>query len=162
MTPQDSPAALPARAGDKAGEVIDNVARGEAGTASVISPVQAFSTAQIRRVLERRIGPGWESAPFGPMGVQTWHRGSQLTVIVSQAEVEGVEWVHASVARPDRDPTYADMAVLKEAVYGPERYAFQVFPAAERHVNIHPHALHLWGRADGTNVLPDFGWAGSI
>jgi hypothetical protein len=34
-------------------------------------------------------------------------------------------------------------------------------PPAE-HVNIHERALHLWGRVDGSPVMPNFGVYGTI
>ena len=117
-----------------------------------------------RKAFERdRPGP---LAPFGPCGASLkLHASSGVcngSVIVSQAEHDGAEWIHASIARENHMPSYADLVTLKRAVFGAGRYAFQVFPAADRHVNIHGRALHLWGRADGTNPLPDFGAAGTI
>ena len=41
-------------------------------------------------------------------------------------------------------------------------YAYQVFAPPESHVNIHGNALHLWGRADGKPILPEFGDMGTI
>jgi len=84
------------------------------------------------------------------------------SVIVTQADHDGAEWIHASITREATMPTYADLARLHEAVFGPQRYAYQVFASADRHVNIHARALHLWGRADGKNLLPDFGQHGTI
>ena len=98
--------------------------------------------------------------PYGPCGFSLLiRRGS---VIVSQADYEAVEWVHASLARDDRMPDYADLTVLKDAVFGDRREAYQIFPPADRHISIHDRALHLWGRADGARVLPDFGAEGTI
>lgn len=84
------------------------------------------------------------------------------SVIVSQAPWDGVEWIHASIAWDDRTPSYEDLCTLKAGVFGPGGWAYQVFASSERHVNIHAHALHLWGRADGGAVLPDFGQWGTI
>lgn len=116
----------------------------------------------VKRTLEREIGPGWRAQPFGPMGWALGHPNNGLSVIVSQSSWDGVEWLHASVAHVDRDPSYVELCALKEAVFGPERFAYQVFATDSRHVNIHEHALHLWGRADGVNALPDFGAWGTI
>ena len=89
-------------------------------------------------------------------------RPTNGSVIVSQAEHDGDEWVHASIAWVDLTPTYKQLKILHESVFGPTRTAYQVFAAASDHVNIHEHALHLWGRADGVAVLPNFGALGSI
>lgn len=83
------------------------------------------------------------------------------TVIVTQADHDDAEWLHASIARK-HIPDYADLAGLKEATWGPNGYAYQVFPSKAEHVNIHERALHLWGRADGERVLPAFGQWGTI
>lgn len=120
-------------------------------------------------VLRRRgYHPSWPE-PYGPSGVRLavyrtdpFVRGS---IIVTQAEhpyPNGVDWIHASLAWPDVMPTYGDLTALHRAVFGRRRWSYQVFAPDSRHVNIHNYALHLWGRADGKNVLPDFGVEGTI
>lgn len=104
---------------------------------------------------------------FGPSGMRVLLRecpgaAPYGSVIVTQADHDGTEWLHASIARVDRMPDYADLVALKAATFGPDRECYQVFPAASWHVNIHAQALHLWGRADGTRCLPDFGQHGTI
>jgi hypothetical protein len=105
---------------------------------------------------------------WGPSGLRlhiwrrlgtVWHKGS---IIVTQAEHDGVEWIHASIAFPEMMPTYEDLTTLHRAVFGRRRWSYQIFPAESAHVNIHNYALHLWGRADGENVLPNFGEEGTI
>lgn len=108
--------------------------------------------------------------PFGPSGfkISLYHHARGFgqvgygSVIVTQAEHDGIEWLHASIARADRMPDYADLVALKAATFGENREAYQVFPPAARHISIHDQALHLWGRADGQPVLPDFGVGGTI
>lgn len=111
----------------------------------------------------QRIG---KPSAFGPCGVDVRLYSSSAvccgSVIVSQAPHDGAEWVHASIAREQFMPTYSDLTRLHLAVFGSERYAFQVFAPRAEHVNIHARALHLWGRADGVSPLPAFGKEGTI
>lgn len=99
--------------------------------------------------------------PFGPDGWQMLHKSGKGSVLVTTADHDGNEWTHASIAWTDRLPTYYELSQLHEAVW-PEGFAYQVFPAPDQHINIHQFALHLWGLADGKNVLPDFGIHGTI
>lgn len=99
---------------------------------------------------------------YGGDGWQMWHKNDKGSVIVSTADWDDHgEWTHASIAWADRLPTYEDLALLHEAVW-PDGFAYQVFAPPNRHVNFHQYALHLWGRTDGVNVLPDFGSGGMI
>lgn len=85
------------------------------------------------------------------------------SIIVSQApHDDGLEWIHASIAFEHRDPTYRELTLLHAGVFGRKRWSYQCFVPDDRHVNIHEHALHLWGRADGQPSLPDFGINGTI
>lgn len=86
------------------------------------------------------------------------------SVIVTQSDLpdDPTEWLHASIARNDRMPDYADLTALKAATFGRHREAYQVFTADTDHISIHDQALHLWGRADGQRVLPEFGAWGTI
>jgi hypothetical protein len=100
--------------------------------------------------------------PFGPDGWSLVRRSGRGSVIVTAAEFEdGHVWVHASVSDASFMPSYRDLQALHRAAFG-DGYAYQVFAPPADHVNIHAHALHLWGRADGARVLPDFGVFGSI
>jgi len=98
---------------------------------------------------------------FGPDGWIMDSRDSQSRVIVTADGFDETEWVHASISHRDRMPTYDDMALLHEATFG-DGWAYQVFAPPAHHINIHEHALHLWGRADGEPVLPNFGEMGTI
>ncbi|MEV8439237.1 hypothetical protein AB0425_17820 [Actinosynnema sp. NPDC051121] len=71
------------------------------------------------------------------------------------------DWVHASFSRRSGLPSYDDLVLLHRAVWG-DGYAYQVFVPPAQHINISPNVLHLWGRADGRPVLPDFGRFGTI
>lgn len=93
--------------------------------------------------------------PHGPDGWSYLHRREDSSVIVSCAPHDEHEWVHASIAHPDRMPSYDDLKLLHAAVFG-DGWAYQVFAPPSDHVNIHQHALHLWGRLDGKPALPDF------
>ena len=85
-----------------------------------------------------------------------------LTIIGSEAmELDGKWWLHASCSRRDRGmPTYDDLMILKDLAIGKDRTAVQVFPPADKHVDIagkmaRPiQVLHLWSCAE--QVLPDF------
>lgn len=94
----------------------------------------------------------------------------RCSVIVTQsllppeclAGTANVEWLHASVYLGDEiSPTYEDMVTLHRAVFGRRRWAWQCFVPESAHINI-KNALHLWGRIDGQNLLPDFGALGQI
>jgi hypothetical protein len=87
---------------------------------------------------------------------------SASVIVTTARQDDGLDWTHASLARDDRLPRYDELVMLRSAVWGSTGWAFQVFAPPSAHVNIHHHALHLWGRADGTNPFPNFGKSGSI
>lgn len=100
---------------------------------------------------------------YGPDG---WCFGScDLTrsIIASCDRMDGVEWIHASIAYRDHTtmPTYDDLKLLHRAIFG-TGFAYQVFTPPSEHVNIHETCLHLFGRSDGKPVLPEFGFQGTI
>lgn len=71
-------------------------------------------------------------------------------------------WIHASISRSSGIPSYDDLVMLHRAVWGEAGVAYQAFVPPSQHINIHARALHLWGRADGQAVLPNFGKFGTI
>lgn len=118
--------------------------------------------------LRRAFGRDRWFAPeqFGPDGWRMVRKDLRSSVIVSVGrfhdDPEGVEWVHASIARANELPAYEDLLTLRTAVWGETGYAFQVFAPPSDHISIHDYALHLWGRLDGKRIHPDFGAHGTI
>lgn len=103
-------------------------------------------------------------APFGSDGWRMLNHDGTASVIVSffywqpdtSSKALGDGWIHASMTRPDDVPSYEDLCRLKRAVWGDRGWAYQYFPPASDHINIHPRALHLWGRTDDQPAMPDF------
>lgn len=80
-------------------------------------------------------------------------RGGMAVCLELESHDDGL-WLHLSVSRRDRDPSYADLKVVKGLFIGRERKAIQVFPADSEHYNFHPHCLHLWSPVT-SDPLPD-------
>lgn len=102
----------------------------------------------------------WQSCgSFGPDGWTYKDTRRRLSVIQSIAPKnyygDGRTWLHASIAHPDRMPTYRELAELKRLFVGEDRRAIMVLPPKAEHVNIHEHCLHLYCCLDDS-LLPDF------
>lgn len=117
----------------------------------------------VRRVLGRKEwGPPHQFGPDGWLFQSQTPEAGRCSVIVSaDRHDDGLVWIHASISRELLMPSYDDLQLLHRAVFG-DGYAYQVFAPPTSHVNIHEHALHLWGRADGRPELPEFGRFGTI
>ena len=103
-----------------------------------------------------RVPAPWKVVMELADGARYWNNPAQMSVIVSGAvEQDGKRWVHVSVARPTRLPSYDDMAWAKQTFMGADAYAYSVRPPVAKHVNIHPNCLHLWSCLDGPR-LPEF------
>ena len=81
---------------------------------------------------------------------------------------DGHIWLHVSLScKGRRMPTYDDLKKTKELTFGPGRVAVQIFPTADRHIDIagrRPHpveVLHLWGRYSDNDWLPDMADGGN-
>jgi len=78
-----------------------------------------------------------------------------LACISVLIELDNKPWLHVSISRRDRIPSYEELVFAKETLIGKSKKAIQVFPADEEHVNQHPFCLHLWRCLQG-DPLPDF------
>lgn len=106
--------------------------------------------------LPRVLPVGWRRDALLEDGARYVDSITRMSIIVSGArELDGRRWVHVSVARPDRLPSWEDLVFAKELILGRETTALQVIPPRSRYVNQHPFCLHLWSCADG-DVTPDF------
>ncbi len=98
--------------------------------------------------------PGWSCIQSSPDGAAYRHRGGMTVIVSGAVEQDGRRWLHVSLARPDRLPTYQDQVLVKNLFIGDEE-AYSVWARKRKHVNIHPFCLHLWFPTEGP-VLPDF------
>lgn len=97
----------------------------------------------------------WKRVGHGEDG-EAWE-SMDLRVIWSMAvEKDDRLWMHVSVSRPTRLPSYSDMTRVKGLFIGLERVAYTVLAPANDHVNIHSNCLHLWAPMEGEPPLPDF------
>lgn len=96
-----------------------------------------------------RWGDGWALAQIG---------GGLRVILDCEVKGDGSPWMHVSVSRKSWTPTHEDMALVKSAFIGDDRYAYSVWPPKSEYVNIHAYCLHLWARADTPDgrVLPEF------
>jgi hypothetical protein len=111
------------------------------------------------RLIYKRLGRSdWGLPEY--MGGTKWgfrnKHGDGSVILSVFPDSLGIYWVHASITRKERMPSYEDLKLLHRAVFGDLSWSYQVFAPASQHVNIHEYALHLWGRADGSPALPDF------
>lgn len=78
-----------------------------------------------------------------------------LFIIASTGEYDdGKEWLHISVSRKSRLPTYEEITRIKRDFIGDDKKAISVLPEKKYHVNIHEYCLHLFYSAE--NPLPEF------
>ncbi len=110
----------------------------------------------MKTLLGYELSPLWQLIERLEDGAAYDHSFLKLRVIESWHDArDGRTWLHVSLSREDRIPSYEDVATIKRVFIGEDKEAYQVFPPVERHVNIHPNVLHLWCWPDGP-VLPDF------
>lgn len=103
-----------------------------------------------------------EGLPYRYVYVKEANVNRRLAVLcTARVELDGQRWIHVSCARPDKIPTWNDMALVKRVFIGEERKAVQVMPPIAEHVNFHPRCLHLFSCLD-RDPLPDFRVMGTI
>jgi hypothetical protein len=108
----------------------------------------------------RVLPAGWAKVTYP--GGYGWKSPAGLMVISSAAtEDDGKEWLHLSVSRQDRLPSWDDLVEVKEVFGGTATSAIQVIPPRAEYVNCHPNVLHLWVCLD-ESPLPDFRRHGCI
>jgi hypothetical protein len=109
---------------------------------------------QWRIVHEGKDGRAWVSV-----------RNGEASVIESVSrERDERLWLHVSLARRDRLPTWDELRDVKQQFLGSHVEAYVVLPPISRYVNVLSTCLHLWTCLDAPRgVLPDFsGGTGSI
>lgn len=99
---------------------------------------------------------GWICVQRGTDGAAYRHSTLNMSVILSAAVYsDNRPWVHFSIARSSRLPSWEEYTAAKDAFLGPETKAIQVLAPRSQWVNIHPFCLHAFACLDDDG-LPDF------
>lgn len=101
--------------------------------------------------------PGF--APFG----KAFANFAGLRVLLSvEHKTNEDRWLHVSVSREDRLPSWEDLKEIKDLFIGRDRAAIQILPKSSEYVNCHPYVLHLWSDLDRERFVPDFRRKGNL
>jgi len=65
------------------------------------------------------------------------------------------KWLHVSLSRADRLPSWAELSKVKEEFIGEHTAAYHVIPSKADHINLHSFCMHLWSPLDGLERLPN-------
>lgn len=120
-----------------------------------LARIRSFLQPTLPREWQPREAPGIDGAAF-------YNKTIGIGVMISgRIELDGKLWIHVSLSRKSRMPTYEDMTLVKRLFLGPDRRAIQLFVSEKEHYNYHPFCLHLWHCVDGDG-LPDFRIMGGV
>lgn len=104
---------------------------------------------------EWHLPAGWIVIEQRIDGLAAQRIGLRLFISIA-IERDAQPWMHFSISRVDRIPSWRDLRDAKTAWLG-DREAYMVFPSSERYVNIHPNVLHLWSPVNvPSGLLPHF------
>lgn len=109
----------------------------------------------LHEAIPRVLPDGWTVVrPWGDGNAYQYRNG--LRVLVTTADFpDGRDWMHISVSRADRIPSYEDLKFVKNT-FAEHRTGYQVFPPPADNINLHPFCLHIWVPLTGPPVTPDF------
>ncbi len=126
--------------------------------------------AEEEALLPRVLPVGWARVPWHTPAFDCHGIGgcAGLRALVSAGiEEDGRRWLHVSVSRRGRTPSWEDLDAVKRLFIGDERYAYQVHPPRAEHYNGQltgalgdpgrvGNVLHLWAPLEGESPLPNF------
>lgn len=115
----------------------------------------ALIVSLLGELMPRVLPADWRVTRAIELDARWLHSTDGLAVCFGIELVDGDPWIHVSMSRQRRDPSYFDLVRVKNVFIGPQRKAVLVLPPAAEHYSLHPHCLHLYCKIDG-DPLPDF------
>ena len=101
--------------------------------------------------------PGWDMVKMAEDGAMYRRQDGLLAIASVGQEQDQQFWMHISVSRKSRLPSWEDLAAVKHIFIGDNRSAYQVLPKRTSHVNLHPYCLHLFAPVvEQQDPVPDF------
>jgi len=120
----------------------------------IVQPKKRLNYKTFDPTLELLLPGGWKKAANRADGA-AYRSNSELYVIISGIEIDHKRWIHVTVSRLRRLPTWWELKMVKNLFIGLGKSALQVLPAHREYINLQPYCLHLWHCLDG-NPVPDF------
>ena len=53
-------------------------------------------------------------------------------------------WEHVSVSTASRTPNWREMEFIRDLFFQPDELVLQFSMPRAKHINVHPHCLHMW------------------
>jgi len=79
------------------------------------------------------------------------YRAHTTLAIIASA---GEGWDHVSVSGKNRTPNWGEMALVHRLFFEKDEIALQYMVPSDKHINVHPHVLHLWRPWNTPITLP--------
>jgi hypothetical protein len=84
--------------------------------------------------------------------VEVYESKDGLHIISSLDNIPKWGWLkHLSISRVDRYPSWDEMLLIKEKLFG-DIDAMMVMPQAKDYVNLHPNTFHIWQTPERWNI----------
>lgn len=86
------------------------------------------------------------AAALQPMAAAAVYR-SRVGLLVIASIDQTRKWgplLHVTMSYKDRNPSWREIRLIKDAFYGTARDAMMVLPREPDYVNVHRHCFHLW------------------
>jgi hypothetical protein len=131
--------------------------------ASENEEVEVATQEELYELLPRVLPASWRALRVDQLPFSKWYQTTDgLRVCVSMArERDSCCWLHVSISREKRLPSWEELKLVKDVIIGPEKTALQVLPPKSKYVNKHAFCLHLWHNLD-REVVPDFTRGGQV
>ena len=96
--------------------------------------------------LRRPVPSRWEAIRNGqfPQSLFLVEPGGLRVMLTTDVMQDGSRWLHVSVSRETKLPSWDDLKTVKDEFVGRANEAIQVLPADRDYVNLHQFCLHLW------------------
>lgn len=88
-------------------------------------------------------------------GVYVRKDGLNVVLSVEMKKSDPRKWLHVSLSRQDRLPSWDDIKDVKDLFVGKDKTAAQIFPPKDEYINHNPNVLHLWCCLN-KSIFPDF------
>jgi len=103
-------------------------------------------------LLSRINVPGFLRGNLDMRNLSAWTTLDGMTVLFSEDITPKWGWLkHASVARPDRYPSWDEILAVKEQLFG-DIDCMMVLPKKADYVNVHENAFHIWQCPEGWGI----------
>jgi hypothetical protein len=96
------------------------------------------------KLLKKVIPARYSALPCPFSDGRAYQEDTGIAILITEREYQGNLWLHISMSRYNRYPTWDEIKRIKNELIGEDVRTIMMMPEKRNYINLHPYCFHLY------------------